>query len=168
MKTHKKSLGFTLIELMIVVAIIGIIASIASPAYQNYIMRGKRSDAKSGLVAMQQAQEKFRANCIQFATIVSAARGCVVGNYSLGNPVAAGGIAPSPEGYYSISVTSGTATNYVLEAVAVVAGDQGDDLSCAKMAVDQDSAKTSFNIPTKGSTTFTANTVAENDLCWKR
>lgn len=45
--------GFTLIELMIVVAIVGILAAIAYPSYQEYVRRGYRSDARSGLLQAQ-------------------------------------------------------------------------------------------------------------------
>ena len=51
--------GFTLVELMITVAILGVLATIAIPAYQNYINRAKQSDAIIGLKAAQMAQEQF-------------------------------------------------------------------------------------------------------------
>ena len=62
MKTifDKKRNGFTLIELMMVVAIIGIITSIAYPAYQRYIDRAKRTDAMSVLTLASQAMERYR------------------------------------------------------------------------------------------------------------
>lgn len=54
--------GFTLVELMIVVAIIGIIASIAYPSYNQYVTRAKRGDAMSALMLASQAMERKRSN----------------------------------------------------------------------------------------------------------
>ena len=163
MKTQKKSLGFTLIELMIVVAIIGILAAIAAPAYQNYIKRGKRADAKAGLTTLQQELEKYRANCVQYPTTIATARSCTTGSYALANSSAASGSISSPEGYYTLSINAADASTYTIEAVAT--GEQADDVDCAKMVINQDSVQTSFK---NSSGSYVANTAAENDACWKR
>ena len=65
---RKLQTGFTLVELIIVVAIISILASIAIPAYNGYVETSKRSDAQASLMALAIAQEKFRASCPSYAT----------------------------------------------------------------------------------------------------
>jgi type IV pilus assembly protein PilE len=54
-----KASGFTLIELMVVVAIIGILASVAMPAYQQYVLRGKLAEAYSQLASLQLKMEQY-------------------------------------------------------------------------------------------------------------
>lgn len=55
----RKSRGFTLIEVMITVAIIAILASIALPSYRDYVLRGQIVDAHNGLSAMRADMERF-------------------------------------------------------------------------------------------------------------
>jgi type IV pilus assembly protein PilE len=60
--------GFTLIELMIVVAIIGILSALALPAYTEYVNRGKRADARAALLQMAQYMQRFYAANDRFNT----------------------------------------------------------------------------------------------------
>jgi type IV pilus assembly protein PilE len=58
-KAYRKMHGVTLLELMIVVVIIGIMAAIAYPAYQDFVNRAKRNEAKAMLLEIAQNQERF-------------------------------------------------------------------------------------------------------------
>ncbi|MFT4195889.1 MAG: type IV pilin protein [Ottowia sp.] len=55
---HKEQKGFTLIEVMIVVAVVAILSAIALPSYTEYIRRGHRADARAGLLQAQQWLER--------------------------------------------------------------------------------------------------------------
>lgn len=55
----KAAAGFTLIELMIVVAIVGILGTVAYPSYVAYVQRGQRSEARTALLEAQQFMERF-------------------------------------------------------------------------------------------------------------
>lgn len=59
MKKSAIQKGFTLIEVMIVVAIIGVLASIAYPSYREYVAKARRAEAKTTLIAAQQWMERF-------------------------------------------------------------------------------------------------------------
>lgn len=120
MYTFKRSSGFTLIELMIVVAIIGILASIAYPAYTEYVIRAKRSDAKAALLQVQLAQEKWRANHTSYGTLANI-----------------GVNATSPDGYYTIAVSGNTATAYTATATPLA-----PDAKCGALGIDQAGVKT--------------------------
>lgn len=69
--THKLPLrteGFTLIEIMVVVAIIGILAAVALPSYTSYIARAHRADARTQLLQVAQFMQRFYAANDSFST----------------------------------------------------------------------------------------------------
>jgi len=125
----KKASGFTLIELMIVVVVVGILASIAIPGYQGMMERSRRSDAVTALLNVQMAQEKFRANCTQYAEDFGGG-GC--GTLELDMSTT------SPEGHYSLDIDAGNtdAASFLVEAAPVAGGAQAND-DCGTFAIDQ-------------------------------
>lgn len=102
----KKSIkGFTLIEVMIVVAILGIIAAIAIPAYDRYIVRTKRADGMAALLNAANAMERHRA--VNFGY-----QGAAVGTTFEGN-------VPAIDPYYQLSIDQLTATTYRITATPI-------------------------------------------------
>lgn len=117
-----KTRGFTLVEVMVTVAVIAIIASIAYPSYQEQIRKTRRSDAKA---ALMDAAAKAERHYTQF------------GNYGGTIPIP----ATSSEGFYTINLVPATSANpqtYTITATRV--GQQASD-KCGNFTIDQTQTK---------------------------
>ncbi|MFK7989338.1 MAG: type IV pilin protein [Sandaracinaceae bacterium] len=77
MRTRKRASGYTLIELMIVVAIIGVLATVAIPSFQSYLMRARTTEAVTFLGEVRQRQEAYRAEFGSYCA-ASATPGAVI------------------------------------------------------------------------------------------
>lgn len=122
MKTYYKQKGFTLLELMIVVAIIGVLAMVGYPAYQDHVKSARRSDAQGALLGFSNAMERhYTAN----NTYLGA--GTTDGN--TGAPTVYADESPldgSPK-FYDLTIQAATATTFTLRATPK-AGQAGDGL----------------------------------------
>jgi type IV pilus assembly protein PilE len=111
--------GFTFIELLIIITIVGILLTIAYPSYTQSVRKSKRSDASTTISQIQLAQEAYRSNNTTYGTLAQVW----------------GGVAASPQGYYTLAVSGNTATGYTITATAL--GDQLNDIqagtSCTPM-----------------------------------
>jgi type IV pilus assembly protein PilA len=133
MRKHlrKSQKGFTLIELMIVVAIIGILAAIAIPNFLRFQLRARSSEGKTNIAALRTAQESYQA---EFGSYVStlktpaAAPGTQKVVFDVAVDTTGGFVATgwSPEGrvFFSYAMASNaTGANYTVDAVADIDGD---------------------------------------------
>jgi len=124
--------GFSLIELMIVIVIMGILMAISLPMYRDYVLRSHRVDAHGALLDVASRQERFAAQYNTYTTEVAGAEGLNMGT------------TRSPEGYYNISVAACSETRpitncFVLTAFAL--GDQANDTRCRRITYDSDGDK---------------------------
>jgi type IV pilus assembly protein PilE len=131
MKTlqRKRILGFTLIELMIVVGIVAILLAIAYPSYAQYVRKAKRGDAQQLLLNWSINQEIFRSNNTTYADVDDLP-------------------APTHDDYILSLDGAPTATTYTVQAVArndQVNDKAKDGTDCSPLKMDQNGVKLPAN-----------------------
>jgi type IV pilus assembly protein PilE len=125
--------GFTLVELMVVIAIIGIISAIAFPSYDSYMKKSRRADAKVALSKMADHQERYYLQNNTYSAAVNDVGG-----------------ATTDEGYYTLSINSADVNGFQLTATAVPGGQQANDTDCLLMYLSSTGARESGAAPGGG------------------
>ena len=131
---HRQS-GFTLIELMVTVAIIAILAGVALPSYTQFVIRGKLQEASSNLLAMRTKMELYFQDNRSWDPAPPAPKPCTPGS---GVPI------PNLK-YFDITcpATVTPATTYLVQAD----GKPGTDLAGLTMTIDQANVRRTVSVP---------------------
>lgn len=121
--------GFSLIELMVAVAIVGILAAVAYPAYRDSITKTRRADAKIALTQGAAQQEKFFSRFSHYSSTLALV----------------GGVT-SPEGFYGLAVaTTSSGLGFTLTATPAAGSPQLSDSRCASFTLTHTGAKGAQN-----------------------
>lgn len=150
--------GFTTIELLIALVILGVLLAVALPNFQSSIRKGRRSEAFSALSVVQQAQERHRSTNATFTTLLTAAPTATPPG--LGLPA-----TRTPTGYYDLAVSSANATTYVATATAVSGTSQANDGDCAVLAVRMEGGNIRYG---SGTSIDWTGTNTDPQRCWAR
>lgn len=117
---HARCHGFTLVEVLVTCAVVGVIAGVALPGYQQQLQQARRSDAVAALTRLQAAQERLQAGHGIYSADFSALQ-----------------IAPrSGEGLYDLRVELTGADGYRASAVARADAAQAADAACATLTLE--------------------------------
>ena len=128
---NKTRQGFTLIELMVSVAIIGILVGIAVPSYSSYIQKSRRTSATTALLDLASREAKYYSTHNAYTTSMTEL------GYASAGPIA---IPDDTSNYYSLSVAYYSDTTG-FTATATPAGTQATD-SCENYTIDYFGVKT--------------------------
>jgi type IV pilus assembly protein PilE len=119
----RRRTGFTIIELMIVVAVASVLALVAYPSFIDSVRKGRRAEAVAALAQVQQSQERWRANNPTY----TAAMANLKLDLKPGNKTSSG--------LYTVSIEEVGGSKYTATAQAVAGTSQSRDTNCTTMRV---------------------------------
>jgi type IV pilus assembly protein PilE len=153
--------GFTLLELLAALLILGVVIAVALPSYLDSVRKGRRSEAFAALADVQQRQERHRSNQPTYAASLTDPRTAVPPGLEMAGTLTGNGL-------YELSLANVSATGYVVAAFGVAGAAQESDAACRTLAVQH----VGGNVRYGGGATLAAIdwTVINPDpnRCWQR
>ena len=128
-------LGFTLMELMVTVAIMGILSSIAIPSYQDSVKKSRRADVEAVLLGIANSMERHFTEKNNYCDVGggagSAVTGCGTAALDTGAPSVDYTIPTETASFYTVTISAATSSSYTLKAAPAGAqtGDKCGDLT---------------------------------------
>ncbi len=120
--------GVTVLELLVVLFVAALLAAIALPSYLSIMRKGRRSDAVDASVAVLQAQERYRANNLSYASTLG-----VLGQSNT-----------SIAGQYSLALSATSGAGYLLTLSALAGSAQASDTGCTALTVTVSNGNPSY------------------------
>lgn len=141
---RRDSRGFTLVEMMIAVAVAGVLSSVALPSFQGVLHQSRRSEALVAMMQVQAAQERWRSNHRSYGTLADI------------------GVATrTPGGHFTLQVADAGEDGY--DVFATATGTQSRDTACRVLRLRFDGATAS---QASGADMLVANPASKNRRCW--
>lgn len=152
--------GFTTIELVIALVIVGVLLAVALPNFQSSLRKSRRAEAISWLTTVQQAQERHRSNNGLFAASLTDATTATPPGLAMTIT------RTTPGGYYDLGLSGASSTGYVATATAVTGTSQDNDGNCKVMGVQVSGGNIRYGA---GATSIDwSATDPDSQRCWAR
>jgi type IV pilus assembly protein PilE len=128
MRRRRSDSGFTLLEALTVIVVVGVLTAVAIPTWRSHLLRARRGDATAALVGIQRAQDTFFGRQARYADATQ---------LTTPEPDGLGLAANSAQGFYRIEMTtSADGLSYTATARIAASAGQSDDTRCVALSVD--------------------------------
>lgn len=133
MRRHRSRQGFTLAELLTALVVVAVLVAVAVPLWRGHLLRVRRAEAATALIAIQSAQDRYFGQHARYADAADLTRAAPAG---LGQP------ARSPNGHYDLELrTNDDGLGYIATARAARTTGQSDDSRCTEFTLDQNNRR---------------------------